>query len=223
MQDTQTSTDQPDSPPSSDEAEHSFTLVAHQALRDARYIERQLDRPADQIVIAADDLDYAWTVTIAFLAQQEIREQAGSSIVTTERDAGTIERDFERFLPDRRFGILDLDADQQSRPYRDPPVHTLSNIGDFTSLFLTLDQIDSVFDGNSSLLVHSLDALVAETSVETVTRLLKLFEWQHSATPQIFTLDLERCSDPSLENIQSVVDTLVRIEGAPDETWVTIQ
>ncbi|QLC35402.1 hypothetical protein EFA46_014215 (plasmid) [Halarchaeum sp. CBA1220] len=223
MKDTQTSNEQPDSPPSSAGAEHSFTQVAHQALRDARYIERQLDGPADQIIIAADDLDYAWTVTIAFLAQHEVREQAGSSIVTTERDADTIERDFEQFLPDLRFGILDLDAGQQSRPYRDPPVHTLSNTGDFTSLFLTLDQIDSGFNGNSSLLVHSLDALVAETSVETVTRLLKLFEWKHSATPQIFTLDLERCSDRSLENIRSVVDTLIRIEGAPDGTWITVE
>ncbi|WP_435102343.1 DUF7504 family protein [Halarchaeum sp. P4] len=222
MQDGQTHTDKAESQ-SSSKGQQNLTRHTRRALRDAQYIERELDEPADQIVIATDDLDYAWAVALAFLAHHEVRDRAGSSVVTTERDADLIEADFEEFLPDHQLGVLDIDSGQQAQPYRTPPVYTLSNVGDFTSLFLTIDKIHNGFDGDASLIVHSLDDLLAETSVQTVTRLLKLFEWRLSATPQLFTLDLERCSEQSLENVQSMVDTLVRIEGAPDETWVTVE
>lgn len=203
-----------------------MTLPPRRAYRDAEYIERQLgsDETPNQLVVVADDLEYAWHVSLAYLAQYETRDAAGCCVVTTERDVETVGTDFDRLLPDVRLSIVDIGSEREPiwNTYAESPVYHLATVGDFTKLVLALDDASAAFDNEGSLLFHSLDELLADTSVRTVLRLLNLLDGDLTLTPQLYTLDLDRCSNDSLDAIRSRVDTLVQIENRADGTWVHV-
>lgn len=201
-----------------------MTLPPRQAYRDAEYIERQLDEAPNQLVVVADDLDYAWQVALAYHAQYETRDSAGCCVVTTEEAVTTIGEQFDQLLPDVRLSIVDVGSAQEPvwNTYTESPVYHLETVGDFTNLVLALDDASAAFDGEGALLFHSLDELLADTSVPTVLRLLTLLDGNLALTPQLYTLDLDRCSADSLETIRSRVDTLVQIENQADGTWVHV-
>ena len=173
-------------------------------------------------MLVSDRLEYACDVAFAVLSVEA--QPDGCCVVSTERRANRIERDTDQLLSDSRLGVVEVGFDEptETNPYAETPVHSLSNVGDYTSLFLTMDDIVERFDGSTSLVVHSLDALLAETSVRTVSRLLTLGQ-RLDAAPQLFTLDSRRCSHETLETIRSTVDAVVRIEHVAGEPLVTVE
>ncbi|GGL68472.1 hypothetical protein [Halocalculus aciditolerans] len=207
--------------PRSETSRGEFT---RRAFHDAEYLERHLERPPGQLVVAADDRSYAWDVGLAFLAGYELRPATGCCVVSTDYSADRVARDFDRLLADSRLGVVQVDVEDaaDSDPYAATPVHSLPTVRDYTSLFLTVDDVIARFDGDSTLVVHSLEELLAETSVRAVSRLLALCRRQLETTPQVFTLDVDRCSSASLEAIRSTVDTLVRIDDSGDGRRVTV-
>ncbi|MEE6208747.1 hypothetical protein U3A55_01055 [Salarchaeum sp. III] len=204
--------------------ETSLSTLTRTAFRDARYVDRALERPLDQVVFVSDELGYAADLALAFLGVTETRQSGGCCVVTTERRVSRIKRDTDRVLWESRLGVVEVGIDESTRtdPYAETPVYSLSNVGDYASLFLTVDDLVGRFDGPASLVVHSLDALLAETSVRTVSRLLTLGQ-RLDATPQLFTLDSQRCSSDSLETIRSTVDAVVRIEHVSGEPLITVE
>lgn len=212
-----------DSEATSGDVATSLSAFSRTAFRDARYVGRRLERPLDQVVFVSDDIGYAADLALAFLGVAEI-QHGGCCVVTTERRASRIKRDTDQLLADSRLGVVEVGIDESMRtnPYAETPVYSLSNVGDYASLFLTVDDLVERFNGPASLVVHSLDALLAETSVRTVSRLLTLGQ-QLNATPQLFTLDSQRCSSDSLGTIRSTVDAVVRIEHVAGEPLITVE
>lgn len=206
------------------DAETSLSAFTRTAFRDARYVDRQLERPVDQIVVASDDLAYAWDVALAFLGTSEAEQSNGCCVVSTERRANRLRRDTRRLLSGATVGVVEvgLDAPTGTDPYTETPVYSLPNVGDYASLFLTVEDLVERFEGRTPIVVHSLDALLAETSVRTVSRLLT-HSRRLDATPQVFTLDSRRCSSESLETIRSTVDAVVHIEHVAGESMVTVE
>lgn len=160
-------------------------------------------------------------MSLAYLAQYDTRDAACCCIVTTERDVETVGTDSGRLLPDIQLSIVDIASEREPiwNTYTESLEHHLATIGDFTKLVLVLDDTSAAFDNEGSLLFHSLDELLADTSVRTVLRLL---DGDLTLTPQIYTLDPDRCSNDSLDAIRSHVDTLVQIENRTNGTWVHV-